>query len=223
MIMTRSLWSAALACGFLACGSSQTNTAQATAEPSASPVDSAPTPVASETAAPTAEPTAAPTAATGGLPPPSGRPATLLGGSTKVSQMIGGSPATKIELEKDHSIMRVPEWALNDGYLITFMIDDKGKKATGGTGSIYHLFAQIPPAEDPSTVMSRGPAFTFKLPTGKGGTANLAVGEVKRDGAKETITWKVIAPKSTEDGFATFELTEFTNDYLQVTTASPSP
>ena len=152
MTMKRCVWALGLFTSVAACSSSQTKTAEATAEASAPPpADSAPPPAVTETASASAAPVV--TAETGGLPPPSGRPAALLSGSTKVSDMVGGSPPTKIELEKDHSVMRVPEWALNDGFLITFMIDDKGKKAASGTGSIYHLFAQIPPAEAPSTVV----------------------------------------------------------------------
>jgi hypothetical protein len=199
------------------CSSSQTTANEATAQASAEPA-----PI--ETAKPAPVETATATATASAAPPPKsggGGPALKYSGATKVQAPIG-SGAAKLELGKDHSVMAIPDGAISSALLLTFMIDDKGKRATGGTGSVYHLFAQNPPAEEPTAVASSSGAFSFKLPVGKG-TANLAVGEVTRDASgKESIKWNVIAPKSTEDGFATFEISSFMNDYLQITTAAPS-
>ena len=215
---TRNVYGWALFLALAGCSSSQTTANEATAQASAEPA-----PIETAKPAPVETATATATATASAAPPPkySGGPALKYSGATKVQAPIGGG-AAKLELGKDHSVMGIPDGAISSALLLTFMIDDKGKRATGGTGSVYHLFAQNPPAEEPTAVSSSSSAFTFKLPVGKG-TANLAVGEVTRDAnGKETIKWNVIAPKTTEDGFATFEISSFTNDYLQITTAAPA-
>lgn len=207
----------ALAAALGACSSPQTPTPQPEPQPTS-------TPEPEPTTEPTAEPTAAPTAdasapPTSTLPPPSGRPPVSFEGQEKIAENIGGSPMQKLELKKDGgAILRVPEYALKDAILLTFMIDKKGKKHKGAVGQVFHLFAQTPPSEDITPITSQGPAFTLRLPTGKSGAQNLAIGEVaKDDKGKETVTWKVLGPTKTEDGFATYEFTAFGNTYLHVT------
>ena len=140
-----------------------------------------------------------------------------------ITGSFGATPAAKLELTKEGAIMRIPEYALGDGVMITFMLDKKGKKAKGGAGSIYRVMAQQPPAEEAKTITSRGPAFTFMLPNAKVGSPNLAIGEPKKDDkGKETIEWRVVAPTKTEGDKVTFELTTFTNAYLQITSDAPT-
>lgn len=182
-----------------------------------------PKPTAMPTAEPTTEPTAEPTSApTSSLPPPSGRPPLAVSKLDKITDSFGATPAAKLELTKENVVFRVPEWALNDGVLLTFMLDAKAKKSKGAIGSVYRLFAQQPPSESFTSVSSRGPAFTLRMPT-KSATSNLAVGEASVDDkGKETITWRVLAPSKTEEGFVTFEFTAFTNLYLHLTTEAAS-
>ncbi|NUP07827.1 MAG: hypothetical protein HOW73_17405 [Polyangiaceae bacterium] len=215
---------ALLAVALWACSSStpQQTEPEVTAEPTSAP----PEVTAEPTSAPTAEPTSAPTAeptATG--PKSSGRPPMTAEGKDKVTGTFGQTPAAKLTITADQSVFRIPEFALNDGILVTFMIDKKPpKKAKGGIGTVYRVMAQRPPAEETSTVSSAGPKFTIKVPTGKNASANLAVGEIgKDDKGKETVTWKVVAPAQKEEGFATFELADFGNTMLQVTSEAPAP
>jgi hypothetical protein len=147
----------------------------------------------------------------------------IVSGTEKVSDSFGATPAAKLELGKEGAFFRIPEYALGDGMLITFAFDKKGKKTKGAAGSIYRLTAQQPPAEEARTCTSKGPAFLLRLPDAKLSPANLAIGEPKKDDkGKDTIEWKVVAPKATEPGFVTFELTEFTNAYLHVTSEAPT-
>jgi hypothetical protein len=204
-----------------ACSSTQAQT-----EPTAAPE---PTPEVTSEPVPTAEPTASasaevpPPAPTSTIPPPSGRPAVSRNHPEKITDTFGATPAAKLELGTEGAILRIPEWALSDGILITFMIDKKGKKAKGGAGNIYRLAAQIPPAEAFKTVTTKGPKFELTLPNAKVASPNLAVGEPKTDEkGKETIVWTVVAPTKKDDKSATFELTEFTNAFLQITSEGPS-
>lgn len=160
------------------------------------------------------------------VPPPSGRPGVSFSNPEKISNTFGASPVAKLELGTEGATMRIPEHALSEsgGVLITFMIDKKAKKAKGGAGVVYRLQGQLPPAESFSTVTTRGPTFVLRLPTAKVASPNLAIGETTTDAkGKEALTWKVIAPTKTEDGFATFELSSFTNAMLQITSDSPTP
>ncbi len=207
-----------------ACASSTPTQTEPTAEATAVPEPTAtaePTsePVASATASATVD---APPAST--LPPPSGRPPLMFEKTDKITETFGATPAAKLVLKAEGAWMRIPEYALGEGLLITFMLDKKApKKAKGGAGSVYRLNAQVPPAEDSRPVTSKGPAFELRLPTAKVATPNLAIGEMKKDDkGKDTLVWKVVAPKKTEEGFATFEITEFTNPILQITSEAPS-
>jgi len=211
------------AAGLWACAASTPVQTEPTAEVTATPEVTA-----DPTSVPSADPVAtgsaavdAPPAST--LPPPSGRPPLVLEKTDKITDTFGATPAAKLVLKSEGGWFRIPEHALTDGVLITFMLDKKpAKKAKGGVGSVYRLNAQVPPAEESRTTTSRGPAFELRLPTVKVASPNLAIGEVKKDDkGKETIVWKVIAPKKTEEGFATFEISEFTNPLLQVTSDAP--
>ena len=196
-------------------------TSEATAEPTAAPTVVA---TAEPTAAPTAEPVVeTPTAPT--TRPPSGRPALGFSDPVKVTQTVGASPIANFTLSSENAKFRVPEWALDEGVLLTFMIDKKpAKKAKGGAGSVFRLQAQIPPAESFSMVTSNGPKFELRLPTVKVASPNLAVGVAKKDDkGRDTIEWKVIAPSKVEGDIALFELSEFSDLMLQITSEAPSP
>ena len=204
-----------------ACASSSTPqpepevTASATAEPP-------PVTTTEPTAAPTTEPTATAAPQPTGRQP-SGRPPMTSEGKEKVSGTFGQTPAAKLTITSDSSVFRIPEYALGDGVLITFMVDKKPpKKAKGGSGNVWRLTAQRPPAEETSAVSANEGKFTVRLPIGKAAPANLALGEIgKDDKGKDTIVWKVVAPTKTEDGFATYELTDFGNTLLQITSDPP--
>ncbi len=189
-------------------------TASATAEPTAV--------VDVPTAAPTTEPTVdVPPVSTGR--PPSGRPPLTFGKPDKVTETVGASPITTFILESEKARFRIPEWALDEGILLTFLIDKKAKKAKGGAGSVFRLQAQVPPAESFSPVSSAGPKFELKLPTAKVGSPNLAIGTAKKDDkGKDIVEWKVIAPSKVEGDFATFEITEFNDTMFQITSEPPT-
>ncbi len=172
-------------------------------------------------AAPTTEPTAEPVS-TGR--PPSGRPPLTFSKPDKVTETVGASPVTTFVLEAEKARFKVPEWALEEGILLTFLIDKKApKKAKGGAGSVFRLQAQIPPAEAFSAVSSAGPKFELKLPTAKVGSPNLAIGTAKKDDkGKDIVEWKVIAPSKVEGDIATFELSEFNDSLLQITSEAPT-
>lgn len=195
---------------------------QAEPEVTAAPL---PTPAVEAPPEPTASATAeAPPEPTSKTPAPSGRPPVSYSNSEKITETFGATPAAKLELGKEGTILRIPEYALGDGVLLTFMVDKKGKKAKGGAGTIFHLFAQQPPAEDFRSVSSKGPKFELTLSNAKVASPNLAIGEIKKDDkGKETVEWKIVAPTKTDDKSATFELTDFTNAYLQITSEAPTP
>jgi hypothetical protein len=192
-------------------------------EPTA-PLDTAP-PVAEPDPVPTATASAdaPPVAPTSDKPQPSGRPPVSYSNAEKITETFGATPAAKLELGKEGTILRIPEFALSDGVLLTFMVDKKGKKAKGGAGTIFHLFAQMPPSEAFKPVSTKGPKFELTLNNAKVANPNLAIGEIKQDDkGKEVIEWKVIAPAKKDDKSATFELTDFTNAYLQITSEAPT-
>ncbi len=179
-------------------------------------------PVETSEPAPTAS-AEAPPAPTSDKPAPSGRPAVSYANAEKITETFGATPAAKLELGKEGTILRIPEYALSDGVLLTFMVDKKGKKAKGGAGTIFHLYAQMPPSEDFRAVSTKGPKFELTLNSAKVASPNLAIGEIKKDDkGKEVVEWKVIAPAKKDDTSATFELTDFTNAYLQITSEAPS-
>jgi hypothetical protein len=221
--MTRSHWFGFVSTVALAaCASSSQPQAEpeVTADVATAAPTSEPEPAPTATATATAEASAAPTS---DKPVPSGRPPVSYSNAEKITETFGATPAAKLELGKEGVILRIPEFALSDGVLLTFMIDKKAKKAKGGAGGIYHLFAQMPPSEDFRTVTTKGPKFELKLPSAKVASPNLAIGEIKKDDkGKETIEWKVLAPTKKDDTSATFELDGFTNAYLQVTSEAPS-
>ena len=198
-----------------------------TPEPKIEPEPTAAPPVHSAEPEPIASAEApAPSASQGpSTPKPSGRPGVSFSNPEKITNTFGASPTAKLELGTEGASMKIPENALSEGgvILITFMIDKKAKKAKGGAGVVYRLQGQIPPAESFSTITTKGPMFVLRLPTAKVGTPNLAMGETTTDAkGKETLTWKVIAPVKTEEGFATYELSAFTNAMLQITSDAPN-
>lgn len=174
------------------------------------------------TAAPTTEPTAEVPVSTGR--PPSGRPPLTFSKPDKVTETVGASPITTFVLDSEKARFKVPEWALEEGILLTFLVDKKApKKAKGGAGSVFRLQAQIPPAESFSPVSSAGPKFELKLPTAKVGSPNLAIGTAKKDDkGKDIVEWKVVAPTKVEGDFAIFEISEFNDSLLQITSESPT-
>ena len=199
-----------------------------TPEPKAEPVVTAEPPPAHtadpEASASAPAPSASAVDTAPSTPKPSGRPGVSFSNAEKITNTFGASPSAKLELGTEGATLRIPEYALGEGgVLLTFMIDKKAKKAKGGAGAIYRLQGQIPPAESFATITSKGPAFVLRLPTAKVGSPNLAIGETATDPkGKETLTWRVVAPAKTEEGFATFEITTFTNATLQVTSDAPT-
>jgi hypothetical protein len=196
----------------LACGGATPTPTPAPAEPVAATPAPAPEP---EPPPPAAEP-----ASTGRAP--SGRPPLFFSNATKITEQVGETPAAKFELGGvDGATLRIPEYALRSGVLVTFQIDKKAKRHKGAAGETYRLQAQVPPSAEFSTVESNGPLFEIKLPKA-GSAANLAVGESKiGEKEKETLTWKVLAPKKSDDKSATFEISGFTNAILHMTSEAP--
>lgn len=206
-----------------ACSSNNTPVAEPTSQPTAT-VTAEPTVEPIETAVPTSEPVATAEPVSTGRPP-SGRPPLTFTKPDKVTETVGASPVTNFVLSSEGARFKVPEWALEEGILLTFVVDKKApKKAKGGAGSVFRLQAQIPPAETFSPVSSAGPKFELKLPTAKVGSPNLAIGTAaKDDKGKDTIAWKVVAPSKVEEGFATFEISEFNDTMFQITSEAPTP
>ncbi|MFO0549710.1 MAG: hypothetical protein U0271_15060 [Polyangiaceae bacterium] len=215
-----------IAAVFAACSSNKgpDNQADTSAEPSASAASSTQTqPSATASTTASAEPTTTASASSQpSTPPPSGRTPMTFEGKEKISEGVAEPPA-KFKLTGDGARFILPEYALRDNYLVTFMVDKKPPaKAKGGAGSAYRLQAQSPPAETFIAITTAGPKFEIRLPLGKLTTANLAVGEVKtNDKGKEVVEWKIIAPKKTEDGLAVFEVEGFQNTLLQLTSEAP--
>lgn len=188
--------------------------------PVAAPEPPPPPPPAPE---PTAEEPAPPPEPESTTPKPSGRPPVVVMGAEKVADTFGATPSAKLELGNEGANFRIPEYALGDGVLITFSLDKKGKKTKGAAGQIYRLMAQQPPSEEARTITTKGGPFTLRLPDAKLSPANLAIGEPKKDDkGRDTVEWKIIAPKSTEPGFVIFEINEFTNPYMHVTSEPPT-
>jgi hypothetical protein len=207
-----------------ACSSGNTPVTEPSSAPPTASVTAEPVATAEPTATATAEPVVdAPPVST--ERPPSGRPPVSYEKADKITETVGASPVVNFVLKSENARFKVPEWALSEGVLLTFLVDKKAtKKAKGGAGSVFRLQAQNPPAETYSTVVSAGPKFELKLPTAKVGSPNLAIGTPKKDEkGRDIVEWKVIAPKAVADGFATFELTEFTDTMFQITSEAPSP
>ncbi len=199
------------------------------ATPSALPAP-APGPIAS--AAPSAAPAAAPAPSAAASADPaadkpkrisSGRPAVLKQDSTEITDTFGSSPPGKITIgDTNPSVLVIPEFALDRGHNITFKLDPKGKTHGLPVGKIFHVMAQVGGSPNYTTVASVGPAFELQMPAGNKKDANLAIGTITQDEktARETVSWKVIAPKRIDDatGMAYFELAQLPDAYLHVTT-----
>lgn len=208
------------AASIAACSSGQSDPAEPTAEPSASapPVVSA-APLPSETPDPI--PSAAPSASAAPTYVPTGAPLTMLNGSKSAGGQIAQAGA-KIVLDSTKAWFKVPEGAMGTTLKVTFSVDDKGaQKNPKGMGSIYHIIAQDPPAVAAVKVSTNGPKFLVRIPN-TAPKANLALGAATTDEAgKVTVAWTVVAPKMTDDGGLQFEISEFADLWLQLTTEEP--
>lgn len=196
---------------------------QATGETSTATAE--PVPTAEPTAAPTAEPTAAPTATATAVaepekPKPSGRPPVLLSDPKSITQTFGFSPGAKLELgDKDIATLRIPEGAFTQATNVTFSIDVKCPTTGLVTGRTYKLTPTLPPATEPTSITSNnGSPFIFILPTSKKKDLNLAVGTYGKDAkGKETMTWKVFAPKKSDDTTAEFQIETLPDGCIHLT------
>ncbi|MFO0587111.1 MAG: hypothetical protein U0441_06225 [Polyangiaceae bacterium] len=189
-------------------------------------------PTATAEAAPTAEPTAAPTAsataaATADKPKPSGRPPVLLANAKSITDTFGFSPGARLELgDKSVATLRIPEGAFTQATNVTFELDSKCKTTGLVMGSVYKVTPTLPPATTPASVASNnGSPFVFIMPTNKKAGLNMAIGTFGKDAkGNDTMTFKIVAPKSTDDanGTATFELDTLPDGCLHLTTKNPS-
>jgi hypothetical protein len=204
-----------------ACGNEQGATPpQPTDTPSANPTPTvAPEPVASATASASASAAAS---AKPEAPPKrqsSGRPAVLKSDPSEITDTFGSSPPSKLELgDKEIATLKLPEGALRTGTVITFKIDTRGGKSTGGqVGKIYKILAVIPPSGTGENIASDGPPFVLELPAAKGKDVNLAIGA---EDDKGKIKWSIVAPSSKDEGrnVAIFELATLPSAWLHVTT-----
>jgi hypothetical protein len=194
--------------------------------PSAAPT--APPPAPTETPAASAAPSAdaAPSGSPSAAPAPkpsSGRPAVLKSDPQEITDTFGSSPGAKIIIGSGNAAgtFKIPENALRTGTVITVKIDAKAKATGVPIGKIFHITAFIPPAQQPSNIVTEGPPFELILPAGNKKDANLAIGTVVTDDAgKEKITWQIIAPKRIDDvaGLAYYDLNGFSDTLLHVTT-----
>lgn len=202
-----------------ACGSTQPEATEPTSQPSATtpPVVSA-TPTPSETAPPiTSE---APSASAAPVYP-SG-PLTMLNGAKSAGGQVAQAGA-KIILDSTKAWFKVPAGAMGTTLKVTFSVDEKGalKAPKGGMGSVYHVIAQDPPNVAAIKVTSNGPMFIVRIPN-TAPKANLALGaSVTDEAGKVTTTWSVIAHKMTDDGGLQFEIGEFQDLWMQLTTEEP--
>ncbi len=216
----RALKLVALSSFLAACGAS-TSPAEPV-EPAAPTPAPAPEPPPAEEEKPAEAPPAAEPASTGRAP--SGRPPLFFSNALKITEQVGETPSAKFEIGgADGATLRIPEYALRSGMLVTFQIDRKAKRHKGAAGETYRLQAQIPPSAEFSAAESAGPMFEVKLPRA-GAAGNLAHGEVKLDDkGKETVTWKVVAPKKTDDAAKAvfFEISGFANTILHLTSDAP--
>ena len=199
------------------------------------PPAAAPPPQPALTAAPAALPaTADATAASDAGPPPvptqSGRTPVLRSAESAITDTFGTSPAAKLELgDTEKAVLKIPENALDQGYLITFRVEPKGKSTGVPIGKIYRTMSQIAGQASFTKATTAGAPFELQLLAGNKKDANLAIGEILLDDkGREKISWSVIAPKKIDDtlGVAYFDLTFLGDAYLHVTakpvTAAPA-
>jgi hypothetical protein len=197
---------------------------QPTEAPSAAP---APSPPPTASAAPEPPPTASAKASAAPEAPPkqqsSGRPAVMKSDPSEITDTFGVTPGSKLELgDKEIATLRVPEGSLHTGTNITFKIDARGGKSTGGqVGKIYRILAMIPPSQTPESVDTNGPPFVLELPAGTRKDANLAIGT---EDEKGKVKWTIVAPKRIDDArnVAVFELGTLASAWYHVTTKAPS-
>jgi hypothetical protein len=187
---------------------------------------------AEPTAAPTAEPTAAPTSsAAAEVPtdkPRAGRPPVLLADPKSITDTFGFSPGAKLELgDKEIAILRIPEGAFTTATNVTFNLDTKCKTSGLVFGRVYKITPAIPPASLPASVASNnGTPFTLVMPTAKKKDLNLAIGTFGKDAkGNDNLTWKVVAPKSTDEaaGTAEFHLDPLPDGCLHLTNKAATP
>lgn len=204
-----------------ACGSGTTEPTEPTSQPSATtpPVVSA-TPTPSETTPPITS--VAPSASAAPTYTPTGAPLTMLNGSKSAGGQVAQAGA-KIVLDSTKAWFKIPEGAMGSTLKVTFSVDEKGalKAPKGGMGSVYHVIAQDPPKVDAIKVTSNGPKFLVRIPN-TAPKANLALGaSVTDEAGKVTTTWSVIAQKMSDDGGLQFEIGEFQDLWMQLTTEEP--
>lgn len=192
--------------------------------PAAQPPASAePEPSAAPTASASASAAARPALTTAPLPEGCSRPPFVKSDEKEVTDTFGSSPCAKIQIgtETEFAVLRIPENAFTTGTNVTFKLDPKGKSTGVVIGKIYRLQSIIPPAGEPTKVVSAGPSFEIQLPAGAKKDANLAVGQI----GEGKITWKVIAPIKIDDvtNLATYLISELGDLYLHVTTKAVTP
>ena len=191
-------------------------TAAATAEPVPEPV---PEPVATAEAAPGKKV----------APPPSGRPAILVGPQKKILSTFGSTPASVLKLKTSAGdfTLKLNEYALRTGTNILFEVGAKVQKGKATLlGEMVHITTQVGDSSRLSEVEAYAAPFIVIVPSKK--TVNLAVGTMQLDdGGQETMKvndWRVVGPTRFDEGLGqvVFELDRIGPSVMHATLSPPS-
>jgi hypothetical protein len=150
-------------------------------------------------------------------PKSSGRPSILMGPSKKISATFGATPGAVLKLKgkTGNIVWKIPEFALDGGFNITFSVVEgaKAKKKGRVLGSVARVEVVLGGKQKAKKTSAREGKFEVRWPIGSKMTVNLAIGEVTMDsGNNETrkIKWRIIEPASVDTSFkeAYFYITE---------------
>ena len=165
----------------------------------------------------------------GHAPPPSGRPAILVGPQKKILSTFGSTPASVLKLKTSAGdfTLKLNEYALRTGTNILFEVGAKVQKGKATLlGEMVHITTQVGDSSRLSEVEAYAAPFIVIVPSKK--TVNLAVGTMQLDdGGQETMKvndWRVVGPTRFDEGLGqvVFELDRIGPSVMHATLSPPS-